>query len=284
MDCSYDEGFATEDDWFQHEIDKHRRQWECLLCTLTFRDSNKLCGHLKSSHSGCFTSSRLQILLKACEKGQIPFTEILCPLCDHWEPALFRAEEQSEMYKSHVASHLRWIALQSLPGLLVGLECDAVGSNVDLTTVGNDQQSTEARAERNESLAREPSVTHYGGSLPSISLESDPATWISQGGAPELLTSSSNRSRLLRPRVQSRDAAISRGLSAVSGSQQIDRAQQPVFDEYGRPSMAPRTGKQPTYWSCSNCGMGPLPHSSTDVCVFCSHIRCSHCPHVRYQV
>lgn len=278
--CSCKYVFESEDDWFRHEIDNHRRQWECHLCTRIFWDSSDFRGHLRASHKGSFTPKRLQILSEACEKGRTSFEETACPLCVRWESAHFKAEELPERFKSHVGSHLRWIALQSLPEFLVGLECDGVGPKVVPTTVGDDQQSTEAQAEGNESLVPAPSDVYDDDNLSKISLGSDSKTdlAIGQRDAPEF-SSSSNRPRLPGPRDQIGSVTVSRNVSVVSGSQQMGRAQRSVSHKHGSFSVPAVAGE--TFWSCSNCGEGPFFLSTTDMCILCSHTRCEHCPFVQ---
>lgn len=121
-ECS-DPSFATSHEWFQHEMDNHRRQWKCIMCHTKVGSSSALEDHFKFSpqHAGGISAAQLLVMVKACETALTTFQETACPFCDEWKPP---AAEDSHpgKFKSHLEKHLQELAREALPLAIEGLE------------------------------------------------------------------------------------------------------------------------------------------------------------------
>lgn len=119
--------FEDRESWFQHEMEHHRRQWECTSCAgALFGSRTAMEGHISKYHPA-ITSGALPYVLAASSR---PLTEIpvsACPLCDDWEIHLRNqpscpetsAEVQltvpARVFEQHLSRHLVQLALFSIP-------------------------------------------------------------------------------------------------------------------------------------------------------------------------
>ncbi|EXL45112.1 serine/threonine protein kinase [Fusarium oxysporum f. sp. radicis-lycopersici 26381] len=105
--------FETRQDWIQHEMENHRREWHC-------NDSqHALCGtesdfvaHIKTFHKLQLSESQLLSIVKLCERPSTADTHV-CPLCTD---GYCKVENGFEKFKS--SSYIRQINSSILPGAL----------------------------------------------------------------------------------------------------------------------------------------------------------------------
>lgn len=116
--------FSTRNDWFQHEMDSHRRKWECILCDTprpTYSQKAQLATHFEECHQHAVSRNQMDLILGACETHLTMFNASACPLCSEWDPPLEEAIHMRE-FRRHLARHLQQISLEALPLYVEGLE------------------------------------------------------------------------------------------------------------------------------------------------------------------
>ncbi|KAF1969093.1 hypothetical protein BU23DRAFT_478243, partial [Bimuria novae-zelandiae CBS 107.79] len=91
--------YASCHDWFQHEIDKHRKSWYCRHCKQAFDAAGDFRKHLTDSHS-----LRQPCMLFFIDKNR----DVECPLC---------REKLSGFYplRKHLGRHLQELVTFALP-------------------------------------------------------------------------------------------------------------------------------------------------------------------------
>ena len=74
--------FQSRHQWFQHELDKHRKEWHCCLCSnkMPFSSAAGLEVHLNKKHSE-YSGQQISALLSLCEKPPEDFPISACPFC-----------------------------------------------------------------------------------------------------------------------------------------------------------------------------------------------------------
>lgn len=74
--------FQSRHEWFQHELDEHRKEWRCCLCSseLPFSSVAQLGGHLHSKHSK-YSEDQTPALLSLCERPPEYIPVSACPFC-----------------------------------------------------------------------------------------------------------------------------------------------------------------------------------------------------------
>ncbi len=74
--------FQSRHQWFQHELDKHRKQWHCCLCSneKPFSSAAWLEVHLNKKHSE-YSGQQISALLSLCEKPPENIPISACPFC-----------------------------------------------------------------------------------------------------------------------------------------------------------------------------------------------------------
>jgi hypothetical protein len=115
--------FSTRNEWFQHELDSHRRRWECILCDdprPTFSRKAKVKTHLREHHAGAVTLPQIDLITGACETPMTKFDASACPMCSEWVPPLEDAINLRE-FRPHLARHLQQVSLEALPLYIEGL-------------------------------------------------------------------------------------------------------------------------------------------------------------------
>ncbi|KAH8685340.1 hypothetical protein BGZ61DRAFT_534488 [Ilyonectria robusta] len=117
--------FESRTSWFNHEIDLHRKQWQCNTTGhLTYSDESAFRRHLAEQHNDWISGSHSQSIINSCEQRRIPkCTE--CPFCrvprqtsdntnsrdDIGDPKMIPAAK----LKQHLAQHMERLALFTLP-------------------------------------------------------------------------------------------------------------------------------------------------------------------------
>ncbi|KAI0529958.1 hypothetical protein GGR58DRAFT_508990 [Xylaria digitata] len=117
------QSFESWHEWFQHELDNHRRQMVCIFCnspTAAYSSETDMVNHLRDAHVEDVTDAQLYWLLQACDRAVLHSGTFDCPFCDEWNPG---AEDiKTAKFDQHVAGHLRALSLVSLPLAVDGLE------------------------------------------------------------------------------------------------------------------------------------------------------------------
>ncbi|KAI0442311.1 hypothetical protein F4803DRAFT_519612 [Xylaria telfairii] len=115
--------FESRHEWFQHELENHRRQMTCIFCnslTTVYSDKIDMVNHLRDSHAGDVTDAQLPWLLQACDRPVLCSKTFDCLFCDQWNQ---NAEDMEiAEFGRHIARHLRALSLASLPLAIDGLE------------------------------------------------------------------------------------------------------------------------------------------------------------------
>lgn len=113
--------FPTRHEWFNHELESHRKQWRCTKCRNSkFTSTSHLREHFDSTHQGAFTDTQWPFILKACEHPLRTFEPHSCPFCLSWDPPENEAYNIQE-FGRHLGSHLQQLALTALPIAIDGL-------------------------------------------------------------------------------------------------------------------------------------------------------------------
>ncbi|KAK1596935.1 uncharacterized protein LY79DRAFT_600893 [Colletotrichum navitas] len=157
--CSFEhcsEGpFQTSHEWFQHEIDKHRRQWKCVLCHARCNSASALESHFDSQHPSVVSATQRKVMLKACEKPLNHFDTESCLLCDNWRPSS-ETGGNSNNFRSHLAKHYQDLACEALPLAIEGLEIKAADVIDDDSTPSDDDEHSTTGEEMNGLPPKEP--------------------------------------------------------------------------------------------------------------------------------
>ncbi|KAI1292939.1 hypothetical protein F5Y03DRAFT_15812 [Xylaria venustula] len=135
--CSLGEGtcdselFGDSRAWFEHELQCHRKQWVCMLCSRgPFSTAASFKSHLQGRHSDVLANeSQIEIFMNASQRAvdTIPAEE--CPFCDEWAVSLKNdmpvppsaslsevlVTVQPVQFRRHVASHMEQLALFAIP-------------------------------------------------------------------------------------------------------------------------------------------------------------------------
>ncbi|KAI8633213.1 hypothetical protein F5Y19DRAFT_417157 [Xylariaceae sp. FL1651] len=149
--------FESRHEWFQHELDNHRRQWVCTLCSsqkTVFSNKSDMADHLQKSHVESVTEAQLHWLLEACDRPSLQPGTFSCLFCDQWDPDT-EGRNVASNFGRHVARHLQALSLASLPLVIDGLQI----VNHDSTYERTSDTSSEAN-ERMSEDTNEPSDTN----------------------------------------------------------------------------------------------------------------------------
>ena len=111
--------FESQHDWFEHEVNFHRKLWECKLCSdRLLRSRPEHMNHLQDHHAATDESVDQQ-KVELWKKLRIDATE--CPLCSVFAGKLKAANDSQKcdvtlkQFQSHVGGHFEQLALAALP-------------------------------------------------------------------------------------------------------------------------------------------------------------------------
>ncbi|RPB29195.1 hypothetical protein L211DRAFT_882026, partial [Terfezia boudieri ATCC MYA-4762] len=105
-DCARPEKqYSSLHDWYGHEIQVHRREWYCNVCSKTMLNRALFEEHVEQTHPEISVHSNIKTLTSQCERAKT--SDEVCPLCGC-------ALAYSEV-KKHLGGHLQEIALFTLP-------------------------------------------------------------------------------------------------------------------------------------------------------------------------
>ncbi|KAK1655853.1 hypothetical protein BDP81DRAFT_10968 [Colletotrichum phormii] len=143
--------FLTSHEWFKHELDEHRRQWNCNLCNAKCSSASDMGFHLVSVHPGSTNARQREAMVKTLEKPLSNFVEGSCLLCDDWSP-LGRLENNSNKFRSHLAKHFQVLACEAIPLTIEGLEIKDTIDEGDATLSEHDDDSETSVGASSQSL------------------------------------------------------------------------------------------------------------------------------------
>lgn len=110
--------FESQHQWFNHELQFHRKQWACLLCAdcPTISRADLEC-HYKDNHDE--TSGNIEDLLDKSRLERIDAS--CCPLCTEYGAKYQRINQSRKcdvsikQFQRHLGSHMEQLALAALP-------------------------------------------------------------------------------------------------------------------------------------------------------------------------
>ncbi|KAK3315568.1 hypothetical protein B0H66DRAFT_502485 [Apodospora peruviana] len=130
-DCSYaSELFATRHEWWEHEIDTHRRKWRCSMCATgsVFQKKTDIEAHIRSKHADEIADAQLPFVVKMCH-DPIDVDLSACPLCTDWTPDEGDWSGGKGL-TGHLARHMQHLALASVPMHIEGLIINLPGEDL----------------------------------------------------------------------------------------------------------------------------------------------------------
>lgn len=107
-DCpKADELYGSQREWFNHEVQLHRREWYCDACSESFFCKTLFHEHIKVRHFELVAKGYVEAVLSRCERAIV--TDVLCPLCG--------IKSTLQTLEKHLGLHLQEVALFALPHL-----------------------------------------------------------------------------------------------------------------------------------------------------------------------
>ncbi|KAF8544190.1 hypothetical protein BDD12DRAFT_648095, partial [Trichophaea hybrida] len=145
-DCTIsDHLFKTRHQWFNHEMDEHRREWFCNAsgCQKVFEFRDQFENHVTRCHSEMFAQNRINGVIDQCER---PInSEQSCPLCS--------LGVSISRLRSHLGHHLQQVALFVLRGSSDG--------DIDINENGEeDEEDEDEMSEVDDDSQKSPGKDH----------------------------------------------------------------------------------------------------------------------------
>ena len=116
--------FESRNQWFEHELEEHRRQWVCSVCEKRLESAQLFGNHMRTQHSGSFLESQLPALAARSARPLERIPASACPLCDY-EAIVKRKLDldtgpepvtvKIQTFRNHLGRHLEQLALFVLP-------------------------------------------------------------------------------------------------------------------------------------------------------------------------
>ena len=107
--ASADQLYSSRHEWFDHELEIHRRIWQCPSgCQEVYRSQDEFLNHLRRSHSAKYQEAQLLPLSTIWAKPIDKDNRASCPLC-------FETLQSRKQIEKHVGSHQEDLALFTLP-------------------------------------------------------------------------------------------------------------------------------------------------------------------------
>ena len=105
FDCPKgDELYGSQHEWFDHEVQLHRREWYCDVCSESFSQQTPFHHHLEARHPD-IPKAHFDAVISRCERAIL--SGIQCPLCG--------IKLNFQTLEKHLGLHLQEIALFALP-------------------------------------------------------------------------------------------------------------------------------------------------------------------------
>jgi len=158
--------FDSRNQWFNHELEEHRRQWVCGNCETALHSVRLFKGHMMKHHPGTFLESQLTALASRSARPLERINASACPLCDYEAVVRRKLETDTETesitisirtFRNHLGRHLKQLALFILPKVeLIEQTSDAVTTNaandgeIALSADGRDTDVSDIIADEHE--------------------------------------------------------------------------------------------------------------------------------------
>ncbi|PVH77820.1 hypothetical protein DL98DRAFT_261254 [Cadophora sp. DSE1049] len=112
--------FESQNQWFEHELRFHRKQWLCQCCKEASPKSRPdLEHHMKQRHWDETKGTHIDTLLDACQIARLDATE--CPLCTEYGGKFQRINQSKKcdvslkQFQEHLGRHMEQLALSAIP-------------------------------------------------------------------------------------------------------------------------------------------------------------------------
>ena len=97
--------YGSQREWFDHEVQLHRREWYCDVCSESFSEKAPFQEHIREKHSELGMGGNFEAVINRCERAVV--SGIVCPLCG--------IDLTFQTLEKHLGLHLQEIALFALP-------------------------------------------------------------------------------------------------------------------------------------------------------------------------
>ena len=99
--------FQSRHEWFQHELDNHRKEWHCYLCSneIVYSSAAQLQSHLRLEHSD-HRRQETSAIVALCEKPLESIPLSACPFCTWypWDPYKILGVDPSDRHSTCVGT------------------------------------------------------------------------------------------------------------------------------------------------------------------------------------
>lgn len=102
-----DKLYATRREWVYHEMQMHRRRWNCRPCNTSFETKELMASHLRSAHAHHWEEQQLPTVLDVSEAPIDGGQQQACPICNR--------QFSLSLLMEHIAEHMEKLALFVLP-------------------------------------------------------------------------------------------------------------------------------------------------------------------------
>ncbi|KAK1774991.1 hypothetical protein QBC45DRAFT_300834, partial [Copromyces sp. CBS 386.78] len=114
--------FETREQWFQHEMEVHRKNWRCDMCDEIHYSSWNMKRHLTHKHSDIIKAENVEAHTQRLGRPPEKIGAEACPLCDYKGTLQRRSgskpsdwELTPQAFGNHLAKHLEELSLLVLP-------------------------------------------------------------------------------------------------------------------------------------------------------------------------
>jgi len=116
-DCQVPERtYESRREWFQHELQAHRKWWECIMgCNVVFQSSDELRKHIGHKHAELAHNPRTEDVVRSCARQYSMDQEACCPLCMEKQRSLTQL-------RHHLGKHHQQLSLFAIPPHMIDEE------------------------------------------------------------------------------------------------------------------------------------------------------------------
>lgn len=115
--------FESRKQWFDHELDVHRREWMCFFCDAHWKTPKEVETHILHQHNSEIGKGELSAAIKTASLPVRQISILDCPLCDYqYEAPISKMSKfekpgfvSLEKFRDHLGSHLEHLAFLALP-------------------------------------------------------------------------------------------------------------------------------------------------------------------------
>ena len=143
--------YGSQREWFEHEVQLHRREWYCNTCSRPYLQRERFQEHIKAEHPELVTEGYFETVISRCERAIV--SGITCPLCG--------MELTLQTLEKHLGLHLQEVALFALP-------LPEPGKGSTSMKAGHSNESSSEYLSRKSSFGFGPDIKQSG-DLPVIS-------------------------------------------------------------------------------------------------------------------